>query len=70
MEFSRQDIDTLSRTIWGDETDLDPIPFGLTDKNRKIVNTLMRYLHEQLFISKLPDIDGLFVDGVADWVDV
>jgi 4,5-dihydroxyphthalate decarboxylase len=55
---------------WGDETDLDLIPFGLTDKNREIVGTLMRYLHEQLFISKLPDIDGLFVDGVADWVDV
>lgn len=55
---------------WGDETDLDLIPFGLTDKNREIVRTLMRYLHEQLFISNLPDIDGLFVDGVADWVDV
>lgn len=54
---------------WGDETDVDPIPFGLTDKNREIVSTLMRYLHEQLFIGKLPDIDGLFVDGAADWVD-
>jgi 4,5-dihydroxyphthalate decarboxylase len=54
---------------WGDETDVDPIPFGLTDKNREIVATLMRYLHEQQFISKMPDIDRLFIDGAADWTD-
>ena len=54
---------------WGDERTEDPIPFGLTPKNREIVQTLIRYLHEQKFISKLPDIDPLFVDGAADWVD-
>lgn len=54
---------------WGDGVDDDPIPFGLTDKNREIVNTLFRYLNEQKFISKLPDIDPLFVEGAADFVD-
>jgi hypothetical protein len=29
----------------------------------------MRYLHEQKFISQIPDIDALFVDGAGDWID-
>lgn len=53
----------------GDQTNDDPIPFGLTDKNREIVQTLFRYLHEQQFISRVPDIDPLFVDGAAGFVD-
>jgi 4,5-dihydroxyphthalate decarboxylase len=54
---------------WGDAMDQDPIPFGLTGKNREIVQTLFRYLHEQKFIGRLPDLDPLFADGAADWVD-
>lgn len=54
---------------WGDGVDEDPIPFGLTDKNREIVQTLFRYLHEQKFISKVPDMDPLFADGAADFID-
>jgi len=54
---------------WGDAMDQDPIPFGLTAKNREIVQTLLRYLHEQKFISRLPDIDPLFAAGAADFVD-
>ncbi len=55
---------------WGDDAaGHDFIQFGLTDKNREIVATLMRYLHEQKFISQVPDIDGLFIDGAAEWVD-
>jgi len=47
----------------------DPIPFGLTAKNREIVQTLIRYLYEQKFISRLPDIYPLFAEGGADFVD-
>ena len=54
---------------WGDATDQDPIPFGLTEKNREIVQTLFRYLHEQKFIGRLPDIDPLFADGAAGFID-
>jgi 4,5-dihydroxyphthalate decarboxylase len=55
---------------WADDDDgHDFIQFGLTDKNREIVATLMRYLHEQKFISQIPDIDALFVDGAGDWID-
>ena len=54
---------------WGDDMDNDPIPFGLTDKNREIVQTLFRYLHEQQFISRVPEIDPLFADGAAGFGD-
>jgi len=54
---------------WGDASVEDPMPFGLTDKNIEIVETLFRYLHEQKFISKIPDIEPLFIDGAAEWVD-
>lgn len=54
---------------WGDDTDQDPIPFGLTHKNREIVQTLLRYLHEQKFIGRIPDVDTLFAEGAAAWVD-
>jgi hypothetical protein len=49
--------------------DQDPIPFGLTEKNREIAQTLIRYLDEQKFIDRLPDIDPLFVDGAAEFID-
>jgi len=53
----------------GDPAGDDPIPFGLTDKNREIVGTLWRYLFEQKLISRIPDIDPLFADGAAGFVD-
>ncbi|MDH3739078.1 MAG: hypothetical protein OER92_07780, partial [Alphaproteobacteria bacterium] len=54
---------------WGDPPGVDFIPFGLTEKNREIIATLWRYLHEQKLISRVPDMDPLFVDGAADFVD-
>jgi len=54
---------------WGDAMDQDPIPFGLTEKNREIVQTLFRYLYEQQFISQLPEIDPVFADGAAGFID-
>lgn len=57
------------RDPWGDPCDNDPIPFGMTEKNREIMATLLRYLHEQKFISRVPDIDPMFVAGAGDWVD-
>lgn len=54
---------------WGDASENDFIPFGLTDRNREIVATLLRYLHEQKFIGGIPDIDPLFADGAAGFVD-
>lgn len=53
---------------WGDASENDFIPFGLTDRNREIVATLLRYLHEQKFIGGIPDIDPLFADGAAGFV--
>ena len=55
---------------WGDPAGGDFIPFGLTEKNREIVGTLWRYLFEQKLISRIPDIDPLFVENAAGFVDV
>ncbi len=54
---------------WGDETSDDPVPFGLTEKNRETVETLWRYLFEQKLITRMPEIEPLFADGAGDWVD-
>jgi 4,5-dihydroxyphthalate decarboxylase len=54
---------------WGDASGEDFISFGLTEKNREIVGTLLRYLFEQKFISRVPHIDPLFADGAADFAD-
>lgn len=54
---------------WGDSAEDDPIPFGLSEKNREIVGTLLGYLFEQKLIGRVPDIDPLFVDGAAGFVD-
>lgn len=54
---------------WGDPPRADPMPFGLTEKNREIVATLWRYLLEQKLINRIPDMDALFVDGAADFID-
>lgn len=54
---------------WGDRGGDDPIPFGLTEKNREIAATLFGYLFEQKLIGRAPDIDPLFADGAAGFVD-
>jgi 4,5-dihydroxyphthalate decarboxylase len=54
---------------WGDASIEDFVSFGLTTQNREIVGTLLRYLFEQKFISRIPDMDLLFADGAAEFVD-
>ena len=54
---------------WGDETNDDLIPFGFTVKNREIVEKLFGYLHEQKFISRIPDIEPIFADGAMNFLD-
>lgn len=54
---------------WGDPPADDLIPFGLSEKNREIVETLWRYLLEQKLITRIPDMNALFVDGAPDFVD-
>lgn len=39
----------------------DPMPYGLTELNRKIVGTVGQFLYEQKLIEKLPDVDALFL---------
>jgi 4,5-dihydroxyphthalate decarboxylase len=48
---------------WTDTFELfggDPLPYGLTDINRRVVATLAGYLQRQGFIDKVPDLDELF----------
>ncbi len=47
----------------------DPTRYGLPQANRKAIATLSRYLREQGFIDREPDIDSLFVPGSAGWID-
>lgn len=47
----------------------DPYRHGLTDCNRRNIGTLARYLLEQGFITRLPDVDALFAPGSAQWID-
>ena len=39
----------------------DPLPYGLTAVNRKVVATLAADLQEQGFIARTPDLDSLFL---------
>ena len=54
---------------WGEKIEYDPIQFGLTNKNTKVIETLLRYLFEQKFISKIPNLESLFVEGSKDFID-
>jgi hypothetical protein len=54
---------------WGDSTSNDCMTFGLTDKNVEIVNTLLSYLLEQKLISKIPNIEELFVKGSLEFTE-
>jgi len=41
--------------------DGDPLPYGLTPVNRRVIDRLARDLHEQGFIESVPDLDSLFI---------
>ncbi len=48
----------------------DPLPHGLTPKNREQVETLARYVHEQGLMAKpLAKADDLFVPGAAAFTE-
>ncbi len=40
----------------------DPWAYGLTSANRKNLETVLRYTHQQGLIGKLPALDALFAD--------
>ena len=40
----------------------DPLPYGLTDLNRSVIQKLAGFLHDQKLIAAQPDIDTLFVE--------
>ena len=55
---------------WSEVIDIfngDPYPFGLTDINRKNVQKLVEYLHEQKLIENQIKIDDLFTDDSIKW---
>ena len=54
---------------WGETWESDPAPFGLTKINREIVGTLFRYLHEQILVGRLHEIDDAFVPGAAEFAE-
>lgn len=43
----------------------DPLPYGMTAENRRVVATLARYLERQRFISSAKDVDSLFLEPAA-----
>jgi 4,5-dihydroxyphthalate decarboxylase len=47
----------------------DAVRYGLTPLNRRNIEALSRYLHEQKLIDAIPPVESLFVAGAADWVD-
>ena len=53
------------RAAWEEQERLlgpDPWEYGLTDKNRKILETLVGYSHEQGLIKKRPTLEQLFLN--------
>jgi 4,5-dihydroxyphthalate decarboxylase len=44
----------------------DPLPYGLSEINRKIVGTVGQFLFEQKLIGNLPDVDPLFLAETRD----
>ena len=58
------------KRYWTDVFDFfggDPLPYGLTERNRAVVAKLDEYLHEQKFTSKRWTPESLFVEGAADF---
>ncbi|MBF9233850.1 PhnD/SsuA/transferrin family substrate-binding protein [Microvirga alba] len=47
--------------------DGDPLPYGLTERNRCNIQTLIEYLHDQKLIQRKPHIDELFWPNSAEW---
>lgn len=45
----------------------DPLPYGLTEQNRKVVSKLIEYLRQQKFITQAWTPDSLFVSGSAGY---
>ena len=54
---------------WGETTSNDYMSFGLSDKNIEIVNILLGYLFEQKLITKIPNIEELFIKGALDFTE-
>jgi 4,5-dihydroxyphthalate decarboxylase len=53
------------RAAWEEQERIlgpDPWEYGLTDKNRKVLETLVGYSHEQGLIKKRPALDELFLN--------
>ncbi len=53
------------RAAWEEQERMlgpDPWQYGLTDKNRKVLETLVGYSHEQGLIKKRPALDALFLN--------
>jgi 4,5-dihydroxyphthalate decarboxylase len=55
--------------VWDETVGLfggDPLPYGLSESNRRTIETLCRYLHEQQLIEQpVREIDTLFAPGSA-----
>ncbi len=58
-----------SKLYWSNIFDVfggDPLPYGLTDSNIKVVSRLADYLHEQQLIDHIPTLESLFLpDSLA-----
>ena len=53
------------RTAWEEQQDIlgsDPWAYGLTDANRKNLQTVQRYCHQQGLIGRIMPLDELFAD--------
>jgi 4,5-dihydroxyphthalate decarboxylase len=53
------------RTAWEEERDVlgdDPWAYGLTEANRKNLQTVQRYCHQQGLIGRVEPLDALFAD--------
>ncbi len=59
----------FAERAWQSFGDTDPCRYGLAPDNRRIVETLSRYLREQGLIDHEPETNALFVPGAAEWRD-
>jgi 4,5-dihydroxyphthalate decarboxylase len=53
------------RTAWEEQQEVlgpDPWAYGLGETNRKNLETVLRYCHQQGLINRLPTLDALFAD--------
>jgi len=53
------------RTLWEEQLELlgsDPWEYGLTERNRKNLETVLRYCHQQGLIRRMMKLDELFAD--------